>query len=213
MSKRCNPSLDDASARPRPWTVRPRHSTRSSKQRVPGRSVIWQRWLVPIFGTARTTSTASSPRRGRSATTIAERIVLDTDVVSRLLRGSLTDDITERLTGAVLLVTFVTVGELFRGAAHARWGPRRIATLTSWLKEVPAIPGDPIVARRWGEITDRLCAQAGRFLPTTPGSQRAASSTMSRWPPTTGVTSRRSTSSSSSRRRRDGSSGRRVPLP
>jgi predicted nucleic acid-binding protein len=97
-------------------------------------------------------------------TTIAERIVLDTDVVSRLLRGSLTNDVAERLTGAVLLVTFVTVGELFRGAAHARWGPRRIATLTSWLKEVPAIPGDPIVARRWGELTG-LALRAGRPLP------------------------------------------------
>lgn len=97
-------------------------------------------------------------------TTIAERIVLDTDVVSRLLRGSLTSDVTERLTGAVLLVTFVTVGELFRGAAHADWGPRRIATLASWLKEVPAIPGDPIVARRWGEITGSAL-RAGRPLP------------------------------------------------
>lgn len=97
-------------------------------------------------------------------TAIAERIVLDTDVVSRLLRGSLTNDVAERLTGAVLLVSFVTVGELFRGAAHARWGPRRIATLTSWLKEVPAIPGDPIVARRWGELTG-LALRAGRPLP------------------------------------------------
>jgi predicted nucleic acid-binding protein len=97
-------------------------------------------------------------------TTIGERIVLDTDVVSRLLRGSLTDDVAERLTGAVLLVTFVTVGELFRGAAHARWGPRRIATLTSWLKEIPAIPGDWIVARRWGQVTG-LALRAGRPLP------------------------------------------------
>lgn len=39
--------------------------------------------------------------------------MLDTDVVSRLLRGSLADDVAERLTGAVLLLTFVTVGELF----------------------------------------------------------------------------------------------------
>jgi predicted nucleic acid-binding protein len=95
---------------------------------------------------------------------IAERIVLGTDVVSRLLRGSLTKDVAERLTGAVLLTTFVTVGELFRGAAHARWGPRRIAALTSWLKAVPAIPGDPIVARRWGELTG-LALRAGRPLP------------------------------------------------
>jgi predicted nucleic acid-binding protein len=97
-------------------------------------------------------------------TTTAERIVLDTDVVARLLRGSLTGDVGERLTGAVLLITFVTVGELFRGAAHARWGPRRIVTLTSWLNGVPAIPGDPIVARRCGQVAGSAL-RAGRPLP------------------------------------------------
>ena len=90
--------------------------------------------------------------------------MLDTDVVSRLLRGSLTNDVAERLTGGVLLITFVTVGELFRGAVHARWGQRRIATLTSWLKDVPAIAGDPVVARRWGELTGSAL-RAGRPLP------------------------------------------------
>lgn len=97
-------------------------------------------------------------------TTIAERVVLDTDVVSRLLRGSLTSDVAQRLEGAVLLITFVTVGELFRGALHARWGRRRIATLTSWLQNVPAIAGDPAVARRWGELTGSAL-RAGRPLP------------------------------------------------
>ncbi|MDQ3677846.1 MAG: PIN domain-containing protein [Actinomycetota bacterium] len=95
---------------------------------------------------------------------IAERVALDTDVVSRLLRGSLTNDIAERLTGAVMLITFVTVGELFRGAVHARWGPSRIATLTSWLNEIPAIPSDSAVARRWGELTGSAL-RAGRPLP------------------------------------------------
>jgi predicted nucleic acid-binding protein len=90
--------------------------------------------------------------------------VRDTDVVWRLLRGSLTDAVSERLTGAVLLITFVSVGELFRGASHAGWGPRRIATLTSWLQEIPAIPGDPLVARRWGELTGSAL-RAGRPLP------------------------------------------------
>ena len=96
-------------------------------------------------------------------TAIAERIVLDTDVVSRLLRGSLTNEVAERLAGALLIITFVTVGELFRGASHARWGPPRIATLTSWLEEIPAIPGDPLVARRWGELTGSAL-RAGRPL-------------------------------------------------
>ena len=110
-------------------------------------------------------STGSSPGRWPSVTAIAERIVLDTDVVSRLLRGSLTDDVAERLTGAVLFLTFVTVGELLRGAVHARWGSRRIATLTAWLKAVPVVPGDPLVARRWGELTGSAL-RTGRPLPS-----------------------------------------------
>ena len=97
-----------------------------------------------------------------NATTDA--IVLDTDVVSRLLRGTLTEDLAARLIGLTVIVTFVTAGELFRGAAHARWGRRRLGALTSWLQEVPVLPADSAVARRWGEITG-LALRAGRPLP------------------------------------------------
>lgn len=93
----------------------------------------------------------------------AERIVLDTDVVSRLLRGTLTEDLAARLIGLTVVITFVTAGELFRGAAHARWGGRRLATLTSWLDGVPLIPADAAVARRWGEVTGSAL-RSGRSL-------------------------------------------------
>lgn len=96
--------------------------------------------------------------------TTADRIVLDTDVVSRLLRGTLTQTTSELLTGATLLVTFVTVGELFRGAAHAGWGARRVATLERWLAAVPVIPADSAVARTWGSLTGRALS-AGQPLP------------------------------------------------
>lgn len=95
---------------------------------------------------------------------IAERIVLDTDVVSRLLRGTVERDLAERLVGSTVLVTFVTVGELFRGARHARWGARRLATLSSWLDGVPMIPADVMVARQWGEVTG-TALRLGQPLP------------------------------------------------
>lgn len=94
----------------------------------------------------------------------ADRIVLDTDVVSRLLRGTLSEDLAARLIGLTLIVTFVTVGELFRGAAHARWGARRVDMLTSWLEGVPMIPADAAVARRWGEVTGSAL-RSGQPLP------------------------------------------------
>lgn len=94
----------------------------------------------------------------------AERVVLDTDVVSRLLKGTVGKDLAERLVGSTILVTFVTVGELFRGARHAQWGSRRVSTLSSWLGAVPVIPADAAVARRWGELTG-TALRSGRPLP------------------------------------------------
>ena len=94
----------------------------------------------------------------------AERVVIDTDVASRLMRDSLPHQLSSALADAVMSVTFVTVGELFRGAAHARWGARRVAMLADWLARVTMIPGELAVARRWGEITGRALA-AGRPLP------------------------------------------------
>ncbi len=94
----------------------------------------------------------------------ADVVVIDTDVASRLMRDSLPGELRSRLTDVVMCVTFVTVGELFRGAVHARWGARRVATLTDWLTRVTTIPGEAAVARRWGEITGRALA-AGRPLP------------------------------------------------
>ena len=79
--------------------------------------------------------------------------VLDTDVVSGLMRGSLPGEMRSSLSGLALCVSFITVGELFRGAVHARWGGRRVAALTDWLAGVTTISGDRDVARAWGEIT------------------------------------------------------------
>jgi toxin FitB len=93
-----------------------------------------------------------------------EAIVIDTDVASLLMRRALPEGIAERLAGFTLAVTFVTVGELFRGAAHARWGTRRTTELTSWLTRLLTLPADHAVARRWGEITG-AALRAGRPLP------------------------------------------------
>ncbi len=91
-------------------------------------------------------------------------VVIDTDVASRLMRDSLPGELRARLTDVVMSVTFVTVGELYRGAAHARWGARRVTMLTDWLARVTTVPGEAAVARRWGEITGQALA-AGRPLP------------------------------------------------
>lgn len=95
----------------------------------------------------------------------AEAVVIDTDVASHLMRGSFPVHLADRLLGLSLVVTYVTVGELHRGAVHARWGPRRTEELRRWLDRVVLLPADRAVARRWGEITGRAHLRAGRPLP------------------------------------------------
>ncbi len=54
-------------------------------------------------------------------------VVLDTDVASRAIKGTLGDPLAVRLTGMTWCVTFVTVGEYAElGTADAS-GPRAVA--------------------------------------------------------------------------------------
>ena len=90
--------------------------------------------------------------------------MLDTDVVSRLMRDTLPAAVARRIEGSTPCVTFVTASELFRGATHASWGTRRVAALERWLEQVIVIPADRAVARRWGELTGGAL-RAGEPLP------------------------------------------------
>ncbi len=94
----------------------------------------------------------------------AESLAIDTDVASRILRGTLPAALARRIEGALLCVTFITVGELFRGAFHARWGPRRLEHLDSWLDRLVRIPADSSVARRWGALAGEAL-RSGKPLP------------------------------------------------
>lgn len=93
-----------------------------------------------------------------------DAVVIDTDVAAALMRDSLSPELRSGLTGVALYVTFVTVGELYRGATHAGWGARRVDALADWLRRLTTIPAERAVAHRWGEITGHALA-AGRPLP------------------------------------------------
>jgi len=93
-----------------------------------------------------------------------EVVIADTDVASHLMRGTLPQTLAGRLAGRGLALTFVTVGELHRGAAHAGWGGRRRAALAGWLERLPVLEGSERVARRWGELTG-AALRAGTPLP------------------------------------------------
>jgi toxin FitB len=82
-------------------------------------------------------------------------IVLDTDVASASLRGRLPDQLRTRLTGQTWCISFVTVGELTKWAVLRSWGPRKLAELTGWRRDVVLLPYSELVAVRWGELQAR----------------------------------------------------------
>jgi len=82
-------------------------------------------------------------------------IVLDTDVASVSLQGKLSPALRSRLAGESLCVTFVTLGELTKWTVLRDWGPRRMADLASWRRQVVLLPFDEQVAIRWGQLQAR----------------------------------------------------------
>jgi toxin FitB len=79
-------------------------------------------------------------------------VVVDTDVASTILKGSLPDELAEQLAGQRLAVTFVTVGELTQWTFLHQWGPRRRAGLRAFFASVVVIPCSYRAATLWGEI-------------------------------------------------------------
>jgi predicted nucleic acid-binding protein len=91
-------------------------------------------------------------------------VVLDTDVASASLRGRLPDRLRARLTGQTWCISFVTVGELTKWTVLRSWGPRKLAELAEWQRDVVLLPYSELVAVRWGELQARA-EQRGRPRP------------------------------------------------
>lgn len=88
--------------------------------------------------------------------------ILDTDVVSYIMAGrteaSVYLDLLEDHTAGI---SFVTVGELLRGAYQAKWGDRRVADMEHYLRDrYVVLPYTIDVSRRWARLVAD-CAKAG----------------------------------------------------
>jgi predicted nucleic acid-binding protein len=79
-------------------------------------------------------------------------VVLDTDVTSRVIKGTLPDSLAAKLVGKQMIVSFVTVGELSRWTVLRDLGERRRTLVESWITSA-SIGAGLEVARKWGEIT------------------------------------------------------------
>jgi predicted nucleic acid-binding protein len=79
-------------------------------------------------------------------------VVLDTDVVSRMLKQTLPPSLMRQLVGLSPCVTFVTVAELEQWTVLKSWGPARRSQMDRWLDGVPHLGYDDDVSRTWGRL-------------------------------------------------------------
>ena len=81
------------------------------------------------------------------------RILVDTDVVSYIAaRSPQAESFGTLLQDSLLTISFVTVGEMFHGAAKKNWGERRILELERLLRRYTVIPGTYPVAKAYGQV-------------------------------------------------------------
>lgn len=84
------------------------------------------------------------------------RVIVDTNVVSYLMRGgSLARRYRPHLQGRLSAIAFVTVGELYFGAEKAEWGAKRRQDLETTLRSFIVVPYDQEVARCYARLFAR----------------------------------------------------------
>lgn len=82
-----------------------------------------------------------------------ERVVLDTNIVSYVMKGDvLARSYKPHLQGRLLSVAFITVGELYFGAEKDGWGETRRRLLERTLRKFLVIPYDNGIARCYGRL-------------------------------------------------------------
>ena len=80
-------------------------------------------------------------------------VLLDTNVVSYLMNGhSIARRFFPHLSGQTLAISFMTVAEMYEGAARAAWGAARIQQLEQVLQSYVIVASSPRICRAWGEV-------------------------------------------------------------
>ncbi len=99
------------------------------------------------------------------------RIILDTNVVSYLMKGGqLAEAYAPHVQGRLLAIAFITVGEMYFGAENKNWGEKKRKELETTLHNFVVIPYDHEIARCYGGGLWRNVSAAGsRSRPMTHG--------------------------------------------
>ena len=90
-----------------------------------------------------------------------DQILLDTNVVSFLLKeDTRAKTYAPYLEGRILMLSFMTVAELFQWAIIRNWGAQRMEQLELTLQAYTVLPFDLALCRKWGEVRAK-CRAAG----------------------------------------------------
>lgn len=81
------------------------------------------------------------------------KIILDTNIVSYLMRGGRhAEAYAPHVEGRLLAIAFITVGELYFGAEKKNWGEQKRKALETTLRNFVVIPYDHEIARCYGRL-------------------------------------------------------------
>lgn len=83
-----------------------------------------------------------------------DTVLLDTDVFSYVFSKSQSAArFLPHLNGRIAALTFVTVGELLKGAYDKNWGARRLSQMEDYIRaHFVVLPPHALLARHWAEI-------------------------------------------------------------
>ena len=81
------------------------------------------------------------------------KIILDTNIVSYLMRGGReAEAYVPHIQGKLLAISFITVGEMYYGAENRNWGEEKRKKLETTLRNFVVIPYDHEIARCYGRL-------------------------------------------------------------
>jgi predicted nucleic acid-binding protein len=96
----------------------------------------------------------------------AAKIILDTNIVSYLMKGGLlAETYSPHVQGKLLAIAFITVGEMYFGAENNNWGDKRRKDLEMRLRNFVVIPYDHEIARCYGRLTAERKRSGQRIAP------------------------------------------------
>ncbi|HKS94555.1 MAG TPA: PIN domain-containing protein [Terriglobia bacterium] len=92
-----------------------------------------------------------------------DAVLLDTDVFSYLLRAgdARGEPYRKHVQGKTIVLSFVTLGELYYGAIKRGWSAKTLASLEQRLKVAVVVPYDTEICKTYGRLRATLRTASG----------------------------------------------------